>query len=109
MCDSVPSNVTRIAIGIVLLICLICPVVELLDNWDNTLQTGNDTEYTLVALALCIGIVFTLVRLAVTLLSNFPVSRINSGLLSLQNASFFLVALAMSGAASASPPLSLRI
>lgn len=102
-------NATRVIIAIVLLTCLVCPLVELFDHWDHTIQTGHDTEYTLVALALCIGIVFTSVRLTVALFSNFPVSSSNSRFFSVQNASFFLVPLAIFAAASASPPLNLRI
>jgi hypothetical protein len=30
------------------------------DQWDHTLQTGNDTEYTFVILALCVGVAFSL-------------------------------------------------
>jgi hypothetical protein len=37
------------------------------DLWDHTLQTGKDGEYTLVLLALCVGVVFALARLIVTL------------------------------------------
>ena len=32
------------------------------DQWDNTIQTGNDTEYTLVVLALCVGAAYSLAR-----------------------------------------------
>jgi hypothetical protein len=32
------------------------------DQWDHTVQTGNDIEYALVALALCIGVVYSFVR-----------------------------------------------
>lgn len=96
-------------VAIVLLTCLVCPLVELFDHWDNTMQTGNDTEYALVVLALCIGIVFTLVQLTITLFSNFRVSSTGSRLLSLQNAAFFLIAAAIFAAASTSPPLNLRI
>jgi hypothetical protein len=102
-------NTTRVIVAIVLLTCLVCPLLELFDRWDHTIQTGDDTEYTLVALALCIGIVFALVRLTVTLFSNFPVSSTSSRLLSLRNASFFLIAAAIFSAASTSPPLNLRI
>jgi len=45
-----------------LLICLICPLVETFDNWDHTIQTGNDTEYTLVVLALCVGVAYSFAR-----------------------------------------------
>jgi len=49
-------------IAIVLLTCLVCPLVEMFDNWDHTLQTGNDTEYALVALALCVGVAYSFAR-----------------------------------------------
>ena len=47
---------------IVLAVCLICPLVEMFDNWDHTIQTGNDTEYTLVILALCVGMAYSFAR-----------------------------------------------
>jgi hypothetical protein len=46
-------------IAIVLLTCLVCPLIELFDNWDHTIQTGNDTEYALVVLALCVGVTYS--------------------------------------------------
>jgi hypothetical protein len=48
---------------VVLLVCLVCPLAEMFDQWDHTLQTGNDSEYTLVILALCVGASFLLKRL----------------------------------------------
>ena len=103
------SNATRAIVAIVLLICVVCPMVELFDYWDHTIQTGNDTEYTLVALALCIGIVFTLVRFTVTLFSRVTASNASCRLPSLESASFLLIASAIFPAAAASPPLHLRI
>jgi hypothetical protein len=47
---------------LVLLTCLICPLVETFDHWDHTLQTGNDTEYALVVLALCVGMAYAFAR-----------------------------------------------
>jgi hypothetical protein len=47
---------------LVLLTCLICPLVETFDNWDHTIQTGNDTEYALVILALCVGVAYSFAR-----------------------------------------------
>src|SRR6266550_9097675 len=49
----------HVVIAIVLLTCLVCPLVELFDNWDHTIQTGNDTEYTFVVLALCVGVTYS--------------------------------------------------
>jgi hypothetical protein len=40
----------------------ICPVLETFDTWDPPIQVGNDTEYTLVILALCTGAVYSLAR-----------------------------------------------
>jgi hypothetical protein len=49
-------------VTLVLLVCFACPLADLFDSWDHTLQTGNDTEYALVVLALCIGAAFLLKR-----------------------------------------------
>lgn len=35
--------------------CLVCPLVECFDRWDHTPQTGNDTEFVFMILALCLG------------------------------------------------------
>ncbi len=53
---------SRITAVVVLLTCLICPILETFDSWDDTAQTGNDTEYTLVILALCVGIAYSFAR-----------------------------------------------
>ena len=50
------SRASRIAATLALLTCLVCPLVETFDNWDHSMQTGNDTEYGLVVLALCVGV-----------------------------------------------------
>jgi hypothetical protein len=34
--------------------------LKTLDNWDHTVQTGNDTEYPLVVLASCAGVAYSL-------------------------------------------------
>ncbi len=57
------SRASRIAVTLALLTCLICPLVEMFDNWDHTIQTGNDTEYALVVLALCVGVAYSFARL----------------------------------------------
>ena len=43
-----------------LAICLSCQVAEIFDQWDHTAQTGSDTEYTFVVLALCAGVAYSL-------------------------------------------------
>jgi hypothetical protein len=56
------SRTSQITASIVLLTCLICPLVEMFDNWDHTIQTGNDTEYAFVVLALCVGVAYSFAR-----------------------------------------------
>jgi len=36
--------------------------METFDYWDHTEQTGNDTEYAFVVLALCVGVAYSFVR-----------------------------------------------
>jgi len=94
---------------IALAICLVCPLVEMFDQWDHTLQTGNDTEYLLVLLALCVGAVFVLGQFILALDPGFSRSSISFVLQSAFNSSPFLNRSAALTLASASPPLSLRI
>lgn len=56
------TRASRIIATVILVTCLVCPLVELLDNWDHTVQTGNDTEYALVVLALCVGVAYSFAR-----------------------------------------------
>jgi len=56
------SRAFRIIATLALLTCLICPLVETFDTWDHTIQTGNDTEYGLVVLALCVGVAYSFAR-----------------------------------------------
>ena len=53
---------SRMIATLVLTICLVCPLIELFDTWDHTLQTGNDNEYALVILSLTVGITYSFVR-----------------------------------------------
>ena len=54
------SRASSAAAMVILAICLFCHVAEVFDQWDHTLQTGDDTEYTFVVLALCAGIAYSL-------------------------------------------------
>src|ERR1700730_8539998 len=56
------SRFPRAVVTLVLTICLVCPLVEMFDHWDHAIQTGNDTEYSLVALALCVGVAYSFAR-----------------------------------------------
>ena len=103
------TRASLIAGAIALAICLVCPLVEMFDQWDHTLQTGNDTEYLLVLLALCVGAVFVLGRLMLILFLDFPASSISYALESALNLLPFLTPPPALALVSASPPLSLRI
>jgi hypothetical protein len=59
---SMRARFPRAVVTLVLAICLVCPLVELFDHWDHTMQTGNDTEYALVVLALCVGVAYSFAR-----------------------------------------------
>jgi hypothetical protein len=54
------SRASFITATLVLAICFVCQVAEMFDQWDHTLQTGDDTEYTFVVLALCVGVAYSL-------------------------------------------------
>ncbi len=56
------SQASRITVTLVLLTCFVCPLLETFDTWDHTVQTGNDTEYALVVLALCVGAAYSAAR-----------------------------------------------
>jgi hypothetical protein len=94
---------------IALAICLVCPLVEMFDQWDHTLQTGNDSEYLLVLLALCVGAAFVLGQLIVTLSPNLPASGIRCALHTALISLPFSIRPTAAAMASASPPLRLRI
>jgi len=49
-------SLRRFAIGVILAICIGAPILEMFDQWDRTLENGNDTEINLVVVALCVGV-----------------------------------------------------
>jgi len=50
----------RLAIAAIIAISLGGPIVEMFDQWDQTLQDGNDTEANAVVVALCVGVAFAI-------------------------------------------------
>jgi hypothetical protein len=103
------TRMSRAAVMIVLLTCVVCPVVETFDHWDRTLQTGHDTEYTLVILALCVGVVYTLARLIVTFSPGLSSLSVGANSPRIQDPVLFLIHPIALDSAPGSPPLSLRI
>src|ERR1700730_4071041 len=59
------ARASRIIATVILVTCLVCPLVEMFDNWDHAVQTGNDSEYALVVLALCVGVAYSFARFLV--------------------------------------------
>ena|SRR5947207_595730 len=64
------SHAIRAAILVVVLVCVVAPVAELFDVWDNTLQTGNDVESSLAVIAACLGMALVLTGSLFKLLRN---------------------------------------
>src|ERR1700730_2907852 len=50
---------TMLAVLFVLAACIVCPVMEMFDQWDHTLQTGQDTESAVMIVALCVGVLYS--------------------------------------------------
>jgi hypothetical protein len=46
----------------VLVVWLSWPIVELFDTWDQPAQTGDDTQYSIIVLGLCVGMVYVFSR-----------------------------------------------
>jgi hypothetical protein len=92
-----------------LAICVVCPLVDLFDQWDHVLQTGHDSEYPLVILALCVGAAFVLGRLILTLPVNLSMSHVRYAILSEINPLPYFFLSPEFAPALGSPPLSLRI
>jgi len=54
---------------IVLLVWLSWPIVELFDTWDKPVDTGNDTQYSLIILGLCVGVAYLSLRHKLSLIA----------------------------------------
>ncbi len=79
------------------------------DHWDHELQTGQDTEYTLVVVTLCAGAVCALAKLIVTFVPGRNAKRFISVFHRAELPKFPLIPVAGLTLPSQSPPLSLRI
>lgn len=105
------SGMSRTIVALLLLTCVVCPLAELFDTWDHSMQTGNDTEYALVVFALCVGLAYSMARLVA---KSSLSADLNSGSLvgfSAEKSSFWALtdfALLLFDATSP-PPLALRI
>jgi hypothetical protein len=66
MLSTMRSRTFRVIAIIILVTCIVCPLVDLFDTWDHAIQTGNETEYALVVLALCVGLAYSFARFVLT-------------------------------------------
>jgi hypothetical protein len=48
----------RVFGAVLLAVCVGAPIAEMFDRWDQTAEDGNDTETSLVVVAVCVGIGF---------------------------------------------------
>lgn len=103
------SRPAQAAIALVLLTSLACPIFELFDSWDRTLQTGGDTEYAVVLLALCVGVVYCLKHLVVRLSQSLSAISLDSVSQCIGGSPFSGTCSLQLSAAPESPPLNLRI
>ncbi|SRR5579871_1881281 len=96
---------------VALAICVVCPIVDLFDQWDHALLNGNDSEYPLVMLGLCVGLAFALARLAIRFSSQLPVFARIAAIASTSSrfASFMQSARLVLAPGSSPPALPLRI
>jgi hypothetical protein len=94
-------------IAAIVAISLGAPIAELFDRWDDSLQTGNDTEANLVVVALCVGVVFAIGTIVVAgrirALSSMSAGRVIAARLTVHHAASVLLP-----APTSSPPLVLR-
>jgi hypothetical protein len=90
-----------------LTVCVGAPVLEMFDDWDHTLQDGNDTESTLVVVVLCVGVGFVA---AATIIRRVRASQSDATLITSLRAvvSFVDIPLVLP-IPHASPPTTLRV
>ena len=69
------SRASLIIVSLVLLVCFVCPLTELFDQWDHTLQTGNDIDYPVMILAICVGVAYLFERFVPKMFSQDSLSE----------------------------------
>jgi hypothetical protein len=86
--------VRRLIIAAFLAVSLGAPIAELFDHWDQTLQTGSDTEANVMVVALCIGVAFAIGAIIVVdrirALASAPVRRVVVSLAAPRGRAFLL-------------------
>jgi len=52
----------KLVVFAVLVVWLSWPIVELFDNWDKQAPSGDDTQYSIIVLGLCVGAAYVFLR-----------------------------------------------
>jgi len=65
----------RFAVATILTITVAAPIVEMFDQWDHTLQDGNDTEASVVIAALCVGVALAIGTIVIVARMRFLSSQ----------------------------------
>ena len=100
--------VRRLAIAVILAVSLGAPIAELFDSWDQTLQTGSDTEANAAVVALCVGIAFAIGTIVVVSRIR-AVASASATRVVLSLAARREIAALLAPAPTASPPALLRV
>ena len=98
----------RFAVAAILAICIGGPIVEMFDQWDHTLQDGNDTEADAVVAALCIGVAMAIGTIVVVARLRALASSSRPHVVAPRIISVAVASLA-SPIATTSPPTPLRV
>jgi putative Mn2+ efflux pump MntP len=98
----------RFAVAAILAICIGAPIVEMFDQWDHTLQDGNDTEANVAVAALCIGVAMAIGTIVVVARLRALASNSRRYIATPRVVSF-VVALLASPIPTTSPPTPLRV
>jgi hypothetical protein len=101
-------RVRRVAIAVIVAICISAPIAEMFDQWDHTYQDGSDTELNLVVIALCVGVGLS-VASGMILLSRPRLSKSGSYLPPSGPLRLSPAGIARPIATSSSPPTPLRV
>jgi hypothetical protein len=98
----------RFAVAAIVAICIGTPIVEMFDQWDHTLQDGNDTEANVAVAALCIGVGFAIGTIVVV--TRIRALSSSSRVLTLAPATIWFPATSSAPPIpTGSPPIPLRV
>ena len=102
------SVARRLFIAAIIAISLGAPIVELFDSWDQSLQSGTDTEANVAVVALCIGVAFAIGTIVIAgrirALSSTPGGRVVGTRAAVRD-----VASVLAPVPTVSPPAVLRV